>query len=345
MNQEELIAKLHKFMRVACGDDPEPADDRVEEYHPKRDERGRWMKKPPVLKIEPINRKFKRNQGVSVTGRNYWASICKDGHCWSSTYNICFADMGDYKWAAGKQGEMAVIGLRINTGYHKRTTPWPDEIEVAYLHYLANVSPYKDAFISKDGKKMWEDKYVFFTPDIAGNMLCAAMCAVRMIVEYPWIPVVWNELVKNDVDPDIAYIHAYQITVSDDGKVNIKFTASHSSWAGGTFSKQAALNFIKHNPVGIKDKNYNDYRQYNGMCYLFGDNFPEYVPWQGAANSFLFSSLNSVYNNSKDELKKGNINPFNGGGGQAVRIEKFCANWSRLLNAEYIRLLLEKENA
>lgn len=345
MTQKELIAKLHKFMRVACGDDPEPEDDRVEDFHPKRDERGRFMKKPPQLKIEPIEREFKRNDGVRRHSRNYWASICKDGHCWSSVYNICFADMhGRNATQAGKLGEMAVIGLRINTENHLSLKGrWPDAVEISYLNYLANRSPYQDAFISKDGKKMWEDKYVFFTPDIAGNMLVAAMCAVRMIVEFPWIPVVWQELVKNNVPDDIAYMHAYQITASDEGKVTVSFTAGHSSWSGGTFDKKAALNFIRHNPILIGKETYNNHREYAGMNYLFGDNFREYVGYNGHSDSFLYDRLDDV--KALASGKKPSKNPFQKAEASVVEIPDFCKHWAPILNAEYIKALLEKEDA
>jgi hypothetical protein len=348
MNEKNkaLIEKLLLHMRVAVGDLPEPKDEgdevkRVKQlkYFPVRDENGRfaagkgeWKEVEVDIPIENINKELRRRKDCQPNYLVYWAAINEQGHVHHDTYAICHANLT----RPGVPNPKFIINRlqfesRTKKGHADR------EILEAYMEYLSYRSPYRTAFAVKGGKRIIDEGYAVFNCNIPGNLMGAAMLCTRMMWEYPAIPVIWYELVKNGAHPDIAYLHAYQVTSVDMKTLSIKGLCTHTPLNGNAFTQDCALNFINHKPVNALDKPYNKHHYYRPMHSLFGYHDPHYYE----NKSYLSDRLNDIKKLATGKAAAKNINPFARANGDknVVPIDAFCKHWAPVLIEEYAKLM------
>jgi hypothetical protein len=347
MNKKNLalINRLMTAMRVAVGDELPPVDEEGEivkkrMYIPVRDQYGRFAAgqgewKEVEVKIHAIDAEFRRRRDCQPHYLVYWAAINEQGQIHHDTYAICHAMLT----RPGVKNPKFIIN-RLQWGWKSGKAVAPRDTLEAYLEYLSYRSPYRKAFAIKGGKKILDDGYAVFNTNIPGNLMAAAMLSVRMMWEYPGVPFIWHELVKNGVHPDVAYLHSYQVQCKDFETLTTVGIGSHSPINGSGFSKQFATNFVKHNPVNAIDKNYNVYHVYNGMFTLFGYSKNVYY----ANESYLSEHLPDIGKRALQKVEKKNINPFANAGGKrdAIPAKRFCELWAPILIDNYKEILNAK---
>ena len=348
MNKKNLalINRLMTAMRVAVGDQLPPAGEEGEivkkrMYVPVRDKNGRFAAgqgewKEVEVKIHAIDAEFRRRQDCKPNYLVYWAAINEQGHIHHDTYAICHANLT----RPGVKNPKFIIN-RLQWGWKSGRAYAPLDTREAYLEYLSYRSPYRKAFAIKGGKKILDDGYAVFNTNIPGNLMAAAMLSVRMMWEYPGVPFIWHELVKNGVHPDVAYLHAYQVQCHDLENVTINIgLCSHTPINGNVFSKEFATNFVKHNPVNAINKNYNVCHAYRGMHNLFGP----YEAIYYANKSYLSEHLADIGRRALQKVEKKNINPFANADEKkdAIPAKRFCELWAPILIDNYKEILNAK---
>lgn len=181
---------------------------------------------------------------------------------------------------------MVVSGVQ---DYNRETIP--EDMQLRFIDYLVNVSPFSPAFISKDPKQILEDGCFVVRPDIASNVMGAALITTRTLWEWHNRVYVWDAFTNAGCDPNISFILAITSAVStvkwkrghrnnsayftyEGMKEHIEVElfgdmgAWHRALDCSTFNIKSLHNFMTGNYV---DENslYTDYDDYHGTYRLF----------------------------------------------------------------------------
>lgn len=121
-----------------------------------------------------------------------------------------------------------------------------------YHEWLVNYSPYRDAFITKDFKEGQELGLVIDI-DIPANIMQGGLAATRMPHEFYRQAMLWFDLVKEDIEPNLAYIIAQYVKPC---RRNDKTYYTFDGWAIGHGSLsdtcprlESLLNFTRNKPI------------------------------------------------------------------------------------------------
>lgn len=90
-----------------------------------------------------------------------------------------------------------------------------EEVIRLFYEWLLNYSPYRDAFVTKNPRRVFEDKCIITKTDLPSNYIGGALIASRLPTErhspqynIPSAVIIWSDLVKHGVPPNMAFVMA-----------------------------------------------------------------------------------------------------------------------------------------
>ena len=156
-----------------------------------------------------------------------------------------------------------------------------DEEKIMFLDWLANRSPYNDAFFEKDASKMLSWGFCLMTGDVAGNVMGGAVVATRRLWEYTNVLVVWCDLVRSGVEESLAFCLAHHLNgnASREGTYNwLNGGAGHVTLDTYPMTTTTVHNFVTEDAVEYTGKfsKTGNYREYSDMFHggVVGRNHP-----------------------------------------------------------------------
>lgn len=236
--------------------------------------------------IERLDKKrLKWSQNAAIVG--VWPDR-KDGvapeNPHFSTNQACHAGMSELAGAA-----RVVNALMGGEGYATGRVLGP-EIELWFVDYILNRSPYAETFITKDAAKAIEQEYTVSSGDYPANQVAAGMVALRRLWEYTYVAAAAYALVEAGVNEDLAFLLGHTVSTA-----NVPGPGADTSWnachSGHCSVNPAAMgfdtvkNFLDHKvvkPTGklVGGANYYGYDAMYGehkttsYCKFVADNFP-----------------------------------------------------------------------
>lgn len=137
---------------------------------------------------------------------------------------------------------------------------------VWYVNYLVNLSPFRDAFISKDAEKIVEDNCYIISGDAPGNIVGLACIATRQPWEYPGMVKSFYSLSELGAPLHVAFMAA-------NSAGNTSFTRSysgHSVLPTDDNGDASVLNYIEGKAVQADAASYFTSGNYRGCCGVYG---------------------------------------------------------------------------
>lgn len=195
-------------------------------------------------------------------------SIYGDGEFSTVKNHVCHAFLD------GIQGEILVNGLQTGEDYSNNPGRiLPKKVELWFVDYMLNRSPYNQIFLEKDAVKALEEQMVVVNGNHPGNMVGAGLVALRRLWEYVYVAHSAYDLVQHGVNEDLAFFLGHMIQVGNDITPKAPAcwagcTNGHSSINPGIMGYKELKNFITHNPVKASPDLYSQgdtYRHYDGM--------------------------------------------------------------------------------
>ena len=179
------------------------------------------------------------------------------------------------------------------------------EVELWFVDYILNRSPYAETFITKDAEKALEQRYTVSSGDHPSNLVAAGMVALRRLWEYTYVAAAAHSLARAGVNEDLAFLLGHTVSCS-----NNPHEGSATSWTGlssGHCSINPAVmgwknmqNFLNHKvtkPNGLLSAG-SDYEGYDAM---YGED--------RVGSYYKFVQYNFPYALCRGEVKV-NLNPF-----------------------------------
>lgn len=282
--------------------------------------------------------------GFSKEYVTYWAGIMEDGSTYHSTNQACHVGLGYDGWSRkvelnGKKYTVPhpiIILSRIQYENNPLREHIPDEIYDAYFKWVTTYSPFSEAFLKKGGPAVRKYGYVCVkTQGIPANLMSGALLAARMATEHGGsIMIAWYYLVKEGLDPHIAYAHAHQVTVTWDD-TNKKWAVvvypkyGHTGWYGNKFSKGMVVNFLNRkmpNALAEWGSGRGDYK------YSYS---PIAEAWGNAVGSYKNNEAKKIWDETKNDIKISN-NIFKAQSQADVKhLEPFVKAWAEFLKDDY----------
>lgn len=199
----------------------------------------------------------------------------------------------------------------------------PPEVELWFVDYIINRSPYSETFISKDAAKCLEDKVTLSSGDHPSNLMVAGLVALRRLWEYSMVARAAYDLAQAGVNEDLAFVLGHLVSV--ESKVDANSVtgwgychSGHCSINPGLMGFKVLKRFLAHepkylNPLWSKGKG-----QYDGYDRMYGeehpaitgyvrDNFPYHLykdkpaPAVVSTNPFLAAKAKPAIGKNKDE--------------------------------------------
>lgn len=189
-----------------------------------------------------------------------------------STTQVCHAGLnGRYRDCT--KGQAVVNVLMDGSGYATGRI-LPKEVELWFVDYILNRSPYQSTFIEKDAEKALETQVTVSTGEVPANLMSAGMVALRRLWEYTSVAHTAYDLVQAGVNEDLAYVLGHLITcgegVTPDSSVDWKnCRAGHCSLNPAVMGFKELKNFLAHNVVTPR-ANYFDGGEYDGYDPMYG---------------------------------------------------------------------------
>ncbi|MNM77696.1 hypothetical protein D3C81_895590 [compost metagenome] len=180
------------------------------------------------------------------------------------------------------------------------------EVELWFVDYILNRSPYAETFITKDAVKALEQKYTISSGDTPVNLMAAGMVALRRLWEYTFVAKAAYDLAKAGVNEDLAFLLGHLINAQENPGGQCATTwngchAGHCSINPGIMSWREVNNFLAHKLVNPK-RTLAEGEYYNGYDQLFGRT-------QGNITYYQFVRGNFPYADCKEKAGA-NLNPF-----------------------------------
>lgn len=148
------------------------------------------------------------------------------------------------------------------------------EVELWFVDYILNRSPYAETFVTKDAQQALEQKYTVSRGDVPANLMSAGMVALRRLWEYTYVAAAAYSLAKAGVNEDLAFLLGHTVCTAD-----APHAASNTSWSG-CHSGHCSINpccmgwkavkaFMAHKPTQPKGLYCKD-TSYDGYDAMFG---------------------------------------------------------------------------
>lgn len=180
-----------------------------------------------------------------------------------------------HHFLAGKRAKFIISSLQDGHAYGDNIGRiLPKEVELWYLDYILNRSPYSDTFITKDAEKALEERLVVSSGDHPGNLVGGAIVSLRLLWEHTYAAQSAYDLVKSGVDEDIAFLIGHTIQVErriTPGSIT-RWTSTlnwHTSIDPNLMGIQEIKNFKARKLVSPNDT-YSKCGVYTGYCAMYG---------------------------------------------------------------------------
>jgi hypothetical protein len=162
-----------------------------------------------------------------------------------SSTQVCHAGLNDIRGS-----KRVVNALMSGQGYATGRVLGKD-VELWFVDYILNRSPYAETFITKDAAKALEQKYTVSSGDHPANLMAAGMVALRRLWEYTYVAKAAFDLAQQGVNEDLAFLLGHLIASSDNpGPQSAAswdgFAAGHCSINPGHMDWKACKNFLEH---------------------------------------------------------------------------------------------------
>lgn len=227
--------------------------------------------------------------------------IDSNGKILGTSSSVC------HHFLCGHKAKFIINGLQDGENYGENIGRiLPKEVEVWYLDWLLNRSPYADAFITKDAEKALETRIVVSSGDHPGNYVGGSIVSLRLLWEHTYAAQAAYDLHKAGVHEDVAFLLGHTVSVErkitpDSPTEWNNNTSWHSSIDVGTMGFKGIKNFMAHKPTnktGIYAKQ-GQFSGYSAMYMSDGVRLTEYI------------RVNFPYERYKDAPKAlVNTNPF-----------------------------------
>ena len=160
-----------------------------------------------------------------------------------------------------------------------------EEVELWFIDYILNRSPYAETFITKDAVKAREQRYTVSSGDYPANHVAAGMVALRRLWEYTYVAAATYSLAKAGVNEDLAFLLAHLVSTGNNPTDGAATTWSachngHCSVNPAAMDWPCVKNFLGHKitkPTGKLSAGAN-YYGYDGMFgEVIGQSYYRYV--------------------------------------------------------------------
>lgn len=144
-----------------------------------------------------------------------------------------------------------------------------EELRKRFLEYIVQRSPYKDVFLIKDVDHIIKYGMLCQT-EVPSNLLVGALTVVRSLWEYIDIPLMWEELVNEGVEENLALLAAHK--VQKNAKENYttgKLSSNHRAFESASLGDSIVKAFLSRKPAS-PEKNYVDTGHYAKIQSLWG---------------------------------------------------------------------------
>lgn len=253
------------------------------------------------------------------------------------------AGTGCHSFLTQNSGVMYIItGLQEGSDYGDNPGRVLDkEVEVWFLDYILNRSPYADTFVTKDAEEALEERLVVSSTDHEGCLVGGAIVALRRLWEHVYVAHSAYDLVQAGVNEDLAFIlgHCIQAPSEIESNTIVSWTADlnwHTSIDPSYMGFGAVKNFMQHK-VLTKNGTYFNTGRYRGYSAMYG-----------SGNPSIFDYIHAKFpcHLYKDNKKVQGNNPFAASKPKAIGLGK-TAPYSKAIEvmAEWAKTeLMEKIN-
>lgn len=155
----------------------------------------------------------------------------------------------------------------------------PAEVELWFVDYIINRSPYSETFLSKDAAKCLEDKVTLSSGDHPSNLMVAGLVALRRLWEYSMVARAAYDLAQDGVNEDLAFVLGHLVNVetqvSPDSQTGWTYCHSgHCSIDPSIMSLKVVKNFLDHKPQKLNSLWSEGKGRYDGYDAMYGEGFP-----------------------------------------------------------------------
>ncbi len=192
--------------------------------------------------------------------------------------------------------------------FQLQRSKYEEGVERAFYEWFLNFSPFSKVFVSKSIKKVMDDRIVIVDPDHPNELMFDALICIRL----PWEAYyktttykrtrIWYRLVQLGVHPNLAFVFAHSLTISDINNNKISLTTTIQSHTGirplynGYWYDETYSRFLWDKPIIKSTKTYRELKS-QPSC-------PEAI-WLGKQNDKL------VTTSLKQELKQLKVKKVN----------------------------------
>lgn len=172
--------------------------------------------------------------------------ITTDGEISDTEHSVCHHYLGGY------YAKYMINGLQDGRAYGDNPGRiLPKEVELWFVDYILNRSPYAITFVEKDAVKALETRLTVSSGDHPGNLVAGGVVALRRLWEHVYVARAAYDLVQLGVNEDLAFIigHTIQSPSKIDEHTQVSWTANlnwHTSVDPGVMGFKAIKNFLNH---------------------------------------------------------------------------------------------------
>lgn len=236
---------------------------------------------------------LKWSQNAAIVG------VHKAGNFTFSTNQACHAGLSSLG-----PSERVVSAIMQGHGYAEGRKLKAD-VELWFVDYILNRSPYAETFITKDAEKALEQKYTVSDGNHPANLVAAGMVALRRLWEYTWVAQAAYDLSKLGVNEDLAFLLGHNISTSIDPNAQTasswgNCTSGHCSVNPSIMGWGQVKNFLQH-AVKVPRQLFSHSAGYYGYDGMYGE--------QNGESYYKFVKANFPYAKCKGESTS-NLNPF-----------------------------------
>lgn len=150
-----------------------------------------------------------------------------------------------------------IVNYRLARDNHEPST------HMMFIDFLVNRSWLKEAYLSKNAARIWEDRVYVMDPTVDNNYLTQAMVMNRCHAENDKVLTSWVEMVKLGIEENTALMLAHTWTPRGGKKFSANVTCGHSALNGnnGVQQKVDTLSWLSKGKV--RQNSYNKVLRYN----------------------------------------------------------------------------------
>lgn len=290
--------------------------------------------------VEKAVKEMVANVGKNTAAITYFSVIDEYGNVHINSNIYCHAGLSSpfgYNYKGKRRIALIVSRIqqrRVETGANYILST---DIVDKYLRWLTTKSAYRSVFAKRGGKAVREFGFVVARTDVPSNLLAGALVAKRQLSEHPWHVYIWHELVKNGVDPSIAFAHSFQAkTVNGFDQFVVAPNSGHTPWDGMCFTKKMATNFrdgVMVEPNGKYSKGHYSYSPVHNLWGVSKGGYGGPGPTTSTIN--MLKALAEKVRVQADI--KPAVNPFKAKplDREIVPTDKMCAAWAEILKEGY----------